>query len=220
MAIHRMFVAPRAVSRKIKGLRERNKETKLARIERAARKLFSEQGYEETTTREIAARAGIGTGTLFVYFPEKRDLLFHLFRADVVGIKDAAFASAPRGNLVDRLMSVFTRFFDYYARDPRLSRIFVKELPFMEDADRSKSGALILELLTALAGLVAEAQRAGEIDRSIPPMAAAYQIFAAYFTVLVGWLGGAVPEREPQLAILRGGLELLYRGLAARKPAS
>jgi len=205
-----------SVSRKPKGLRERNKETKLARIERAARKLFSEQGYEATTTRQIATRAGIGAGTLFVYFPEKRDLLFHLFRSDVLAIKDTAFANLPRGTLVDRLTAVFGRYFDYYARDPRLSRIFVKELPFVSDTDRTTSTALFLELLGSLASLFEEAQRKGEIDAAIPPLAAAYMAFSAYFTALIGWLGGTVPARESQLAMLRGGLEILYRGLAPR----
>jgi AcrR family transcriptional regulator len=62
------------MSPETKSLRERNKEDKLARIEHAARRLFSKQGYDLTTTREIAERAGIGVGTLFVYFPEKRDI--------------------------------------------------------------------------------------------------------------------------------------------------
>lgn len=204
------------MSPKKKSLRERNKEEKLARIERAARKLFSQHGYEKTTTREIAERAGIGAGTLFVYFPEKRDLLFHLFSTDVRGVKKAAFDDLPDGALVDRAMLVFERFFDYYGRDPGLSRVFVKEMGVISDRDRPAHNSLAMELMTALAGLVSEAQGAGEVDRSILPLAAAYQMFATYLVALMGWLGGAIPVRENQLAMLRGGLELLYRGLAPR----
>ncbi len=127
-----------------------------------------------------------------------------------------AFAHVPAGPLVDRLMTVLGHFFDYYARDPRLSRIFIKELPFVSDGDRPATAALGLELLTSLAGLIGEAQRTGEVDPSIAPLTAAYQTYAAYYTALVGWLGGTIPVRENQLAMLRSGLELLYRGLAPR----
>ncbi len=37
--------------------------------------LFSEKGYEETTTREIAECAQVSEGTVFKYFPTKLDLL-------------------------------------------------------------------------------------------------------------------------------------------------
>lgn len=197
-------------------LRERKKQDKLARIEKAARQLFSEHGYENTTTRAIAKKAGIGVGTLFVYFPEKRDLVFHLFSSDVRAVKDEAFANLPDGSLVDRLMSVFERYFDYYAKDPNLSRVFVREMGFASEQDRTQTNSLALELLTALGGLISEAQRTGEVDRSVNSLVAAYHVFSAYTAALLGWLGGAIPVRENQLAMLRSGLELLYRGLEPR----
>jgi AcrR family transcriptional regulator len=48
---------------------------KLRRIKDAARGLFLAKGFEDTTTREIAIRAGVGIGTIFVYAENKRDLL-------------------------------------------------------------------------------------------------------------------------------------------------
>lgn len=44
-------------------------------IRQAARALFSEKGYEDTTTREIAECAQVAEGTVFKYFPTKRDIL-------------------------------------------------------------------------------------------------------------------------------------------------
>jgi AcrR family transcriptional regulator len=57
------------------GLRERKKvKTRLA-IEDAALALFEEQGYEETTVEEIAARAEISTTTFVRYFPTKAEVV-------------------------------------------------------------------------------------------------------------------------------------------------
>lgn len=41
----------------------------------AAAHLFREQGYERTTVRDIAARVGIQSGSLFHHFPSKEEIL-------------------------------------------------------------------------------------------------------------------------------------------------
>ncbi|PLY12601.1 MAG: TetR/AcrR family transcriptional regulator [Desulfuromonas sp.] len=48
------------------------------KILRNAEKLFSEVGYLDTTTRQIAQAAGIAAGTLFNYFPSKETLAMSL----------------------------------------------------------------------------------------------------------------------------------------------
>ena len=55
--------------------RERNKQEKLERIMAAASELFAEHGVEEVTTQQIADKADIGTGTLFLYAKTKGELL-------------------------------------------------------------------------------------------------------------------------------------------------
>lgn len=57
------------------GRRERNKQDKLDRIVAAARELFAEHGVDEVTTQQIADKADIGTGTLFLYAKSKGELL-------------------------------------------------------------------------------------------------------------------------------------------------
>ena len=57
------------------GRRERNKQQKLDRITAAARELFAERGVDEVTTQEIADKADIGAGTLFLYAKTKGELL-------------------------------------------------------------------------------------------------------------------------------------------------
>ena len=64
------------------GLRERKKREKRARILASARALFAEQGFDETTARQICEHAGIATGTLFLYVTDKRELLLWVFEED------------------------------------------------------------------------------------------------------------------------------------------
>lgn len=57
------------------GRRERNKQQKLDRIIDAASELFAQHGVDEVTTQQIADKADIGTGTLFLYAKTKGELL-------------------------------------------------------------------------------------------------------------------------------------------------
>ena len=57
------------------GRRERNKQQKLDRITAAASQLLAEHGIEDVTTQQIADKADIGTGTLFLYAKTKGELL-------------------------------------------------------------------------------------------------------------------------------------------------
>ena len=56
------------------GLRERNATRTREHIVAAAIALFVEQGYDATTMEQIAARAEVGTSTLYRYFPTKERL--------------------------------------------------------------------------------------------------------------------------------------------------
>jgi AcrR family transcriptional regulator len=55
--------------------RELNKIESRRRILKASRKLFSQQGYEETMMEEIARRAKVSKATVYNYFPSKESLL-------------------------------------------------------------------------------------------------------------------------------------------------
>lgn len=46
----------------------------------AAVELFSNQGYNGTSTAQIAKRAGVSQATIFKYFKTKEDLLFHIIK--------------------------------------------------------------------------------------------------------------------------------------------
>jgi AcrR family transcriptional regulator len=48
------------------------------RLLKVAGELFGERGFEETTTRDVAARAGLASGTLFNYYRSKEELALGL----------------------------------------------------------------------------------------------------------------------------------------------
>jgi AcrR family transcriptional regulator len=201
------------------GLRERNKREKLARIRAAARALFAKRGFEATTAREICERAGIGTGTLFLYVRDKRDLLFLTFEEDARRIfKEGSAAAARERDFVAQLMALFGRFIAYYARDPAHAKALVQEL-FFREHDSERMGRLTLEFGAHVADLVAKAQARGALRADVRPMLIANALFAHYGYWIQGWLGAGLVSREGAEDGLRRTLELQLDGLRPRSEA-
>ena len=65
------------------GRRAQNKEAIRKRIVTAALSLFQTKGFEATTTKAIARKAGIAEGTVFNYFKTKEDIALHFFEQEV-----------------------------------------------------------------------------------------------------------------------------------------
>ncbi len=63
--------------------RERRKEARPGELLNAALDLFVEKGYSATRVEEVAARAGVSKGTLFLYFQSKEDLFKAVVRENI-----------------------------------------------------------------------------------------------------------------------------------------
>jgi len=65
--------------------RERRKEARPGELLDAALALFVEKGFAATRVEEVAARAGVSKGTLFLYFPSKEELFKAVVRETIAG---------------------------------------------------------------------------------------------------------------------------------------
>ena len=65
--------------------RERRKEARPGELLDAALELFVEKGFAATRSEEVAARAGVSKGTLFLYFPSKEELFKAVVRENISG---------------------------------------------------------------------------------------------------------------------------------------
>lgn len=63
--------------------RQRRKEARPQELLDAALELFVEKGFAATRSEEVAARAGVAKGTLYLYYPSKEDLLKAVVRENL-----------------------------------------------------------------------------------------------------------------------------------------
>src|SRR5688572_20036074 len=69
----------------VQGKHERRKEARPGELLDAALDLFVEKGFAATRAEEVAARAGVSKGTLFIYFPSKEELFKAVVRENISG---------------------------------------------------------------------------------------------------------------------------------------
>ncbi len=86
--------------------RQRRKEARPQELLNAALELFIEKGFAATRSEEVAARAGVAKGTLYLYFPSKEDLLKAVVRENLAGLiaEGATIASGFRGSTRELLL--------------------------------------------------------------------------------------------------------------------
>jgi TetR/AcrR family transcriptional regulator len=77
------LAAPRSVDALVR--RGRRKEARPGELLDAALDLFVEKGFAATRSEEVAARAGVSKGTLFLYFPTKEELFEAVVRENISG---------------------------------------------------------------------------------------------------------------------------------------
>ena len=88
------------------------------RLQQAALDLFHEQGFEQTTVAEIAARAGVTERTFFRYFTDKREALFAGGAALEARFVDAV-AECDSDRPLDQVTAALSRAGAFFAEERR-----------------------------------------------------------------------------------------------------
>ncbi len=186
--------------------RERAKLEKERRILDAAQELFREKGFEATTTKEVAERADIATGTLFLYAKDKNDLLLWVYSQKIAGTIEK-IAQQKKGQSKPRetkkewkseAISFFEPFFRLYADDRATARHFVKEQLFSTGERGLKER---LDFLQLLVDYLERGKFNGHVRADVDGRAFAGTLFAVYFIHLGQWLqtGGPIAPRLREL---------------------
>jgi AcrR family transcriptional regulator len=109
----------------------------------AATEEFAVRGYHGTTTRDIAARAGLSPAGVYVHFRSKEELLFQI---SLIGhqraLADIRDSVQGRPDPVDRLRSMVRAFSSWHARWQMPTRVIQYELGALSDPHQAEIAAL------------------------------------------------------------------------------
>jgi AcrR family transcriptional regulator len=196
-------------------LRQKQKEATRRMIRRAAYDLFEEKGYEKMTMRELAARAGVGLGTIFKHFKDKPTLLVSVFEHDFHPLVEKVFASLPEKDLKAQLVYMVRHFYTYYARRPGISRILMKEL-YVDPNNSERINRSFQDDLEQVAALFEAAKQRGEIDPGAGIFEAVAIWWGCYSVVLLQALRLPHFDVDAQVAVFERLMEQHFKGIGLK----
>lgn len=183
------------------------------RLRTAALELFVEQGVAETTTRDLAKRAGIAEGTIYRHFESKDELVRDLFKDHYFrfGGELDRIQAATEGALDAKLRAMIDFMCRLFDEDPTLYRFLLlvqhTALPNVRIAPTSPG--------IIFRNLIARAIERGEVPRQDPALAAAMVLGAVIqpaLALIYGSVTGTMSDFAPSIASACSAL------LRAREP--
>jgi len=191
--------------------RSQKKAETRALLLKAAKTLFIETGYEKTTVRAIAKQAGVATGTVFVHFADKSALLAATLYEDIEQVLATAWQTLPQASLETQLLHLAASLYNYYAQNPALSQVLIKEIIFMSGEWGENFETQINTFIGTVARLFEQAQQTGELSNDVAPHTLALAYFSHYLFVLTGGLRYNNMNSTTQLILLKELLQPLLK---------
>jgi len=106
-------------------------------IRENAKELFKTQGFAATTSRQIASKAGVALGTIFVHFSDKQAILEDILFEDIETVVKEAFATLPKHETaLKQLLHLAEQLYRYYFKHLDLSRELLKNNFFNKEDDK------------------------------------------------------------------------------------
>lgn len=199
--------------------RSRRKEARPGEIAEAALHLFAERGYAATKLEDVATAAGIGKGTIYLYFPTKEDLFRAVVRQAVLPNLEAvtSLAQTPDTPAADILRAIAERFLTLLDTDlTAIPKLVVAESGNFPALARFYAEEVVHKGMALIRGVLARGIASGEF-RPID-LESALPLFSAPLLLLVLWkhsLGRHTDIQFNPRAVVDTHLDVLLHGLAA-----
>ena len=184
------------------------------RIIREAASEFARLGFEQANINTIAEQAGIGKGTIYLYFENKRELFLAMLRqiaqAQLTSIRAALAAD---GSLQERLERLFLAFARLAHEESDSFNVYMSALYGVNRAFKEEATRLLRDYVAVIALVLEESMARGEIQR-VEPDAVALMILSLTEAYVLS--AGVLGQSQAQIARqARNVARLVMAGIGA-----
>lgn len=207
------------------GARQRRKQARPQELLDAALELFVEKGYAATRTDEVAQRAGVSKGTLYLYYPSKEELFKAVVRHNLSSLiaEGEELAGAFAGSSSDLLATLMRIWWERVGSTSAagIHKIVLAEVRNFPEMAQFYTDEVIIPADRLFSGCVARGIEQGEF-RAMPVHEVAHALIAPLIFMAVHRHSfGACPvhggvDIEPCM-MLQTHLDLVLRGLEVRR---
>ncbi|MCB1997446.1 MAG: TetR/AcrR family transcriptional regulator [Burkholderiaceae bacterium] len=203
--------------------RQRRKETRPQELLDAALELFVEKGFAATRSEEVARRAGVSKGTLYLYYPSKEELFKAVVRQKLSQLiaEGQDMVGSFEGSTSDLLRQLTLIWWERFGDTPAagIHKVVISEVRNFPELAQFYADEVITPADRLFSSTVERGIARGEF-RPLPVHDVAHALMAPMiFMALHRHSFGACPvhgvEMDP-MAVLNTQLDLVLRGLETR----
>ncbi len=206
------------------GPRQRRKEARPQELLDAALALFVEKGFAATRSEEVAQRAGVSKGTLYLYYASKEELFKAVVRQNLSALiaeGEAAVASFE-GSSSELLSFLLHTWWERIGNTPAagIHKVVLAEVRNFPELAQFYTDEVIIPADRLFTGCLQRGVDSGEF-RPLPLHEVAHALMAPLIFMAVHRHSfGACPIRGPEMdptLMVNTHLDLVLRGLEVRK---
>ena len=187
------------------------------RIIKAAQKLFARQGYDGTTTRDLAAAAGVAEGTLFRHFANKKAILVEVATEGWVEILTDLLTELSEMGSYEAVAQVMRRRMLNFHANADMMRVCFMEAQFHPELRDRVQSEVIVKMTDVAEAFFETAMDRGIYRRMSPRIVA--QVFVGMFAI-AGFSHNTImePEASPQVMkeMAEGIADIFLNGVLAK----
>lgn len=201
------------------GIRDQQKQATRQKVLDAAKALFDDVGYDETTIRAIAQRAGVSVGSVFTTFSSKADILGQIMRERMIGLRAELERVIPhlRGSTCDQVSSLLAIQYSFQMRHPKLFLAYLGASFAPEHSAEFTPFGQNLPLSAPALDVLKAAQSRGDIRADVDLLTVMDLITGIYGVNYLRVSRGADAEALSKAADAQ--LAILFDGLKPGRPA-
>lgn len=181
----------------------------------AAVRVFAQTGYYNSRVADVAREAGIASGTIYLYFRTKDEILATLFRE-----KMAAFVERLRKRIAEephpvaKLRCLVAQHFEQLESNPELAEVVQVELRQGHKFFRGASAKEVTSYFDLIASVLEEGVARGVFRPDLPVKVATKMLFGALDQMATSWVLGRRAYRLRDTAPVVA--DLFLQGIGAR----
>ena len=203
--------------------RQRRKQARPQELLDAALALFAEKGYAATRTEEVAARAGVSKGTLYLYYPSKEELFKAVVRQNLSALiaEGAEFVGSYAGSTAELLQVLLMTWWDRVGSTAAagIHKIVFAEVRNFPELAAFYEAEVLRPADRLFSATLRRGVRRGEF-RALPEHEVAHALMAPliFMTLCQHSLGACAlgPRALTPQALIRTHLDLVLNGLQRR----
>ncbi len=194
------------------------RDQRIAVIMEAARVVLREKGSEQFLTSDVAERCGVSEGTIYKYFPTKRDLLIQVAEAWFDEFLAEDYSSRSKGPIRDRMYQAVWWGMSIIRREPALTRFVLMELRSDPNYRSLRIYQQNREIVSRVMQVIEDGRTEGSLRDDVPRRVVRDMIFGAIEHQTWAYLRGEGDFSVDESA--EGITDIMCRGLSvAHAPA-